>query len=171
MAEPAHTVPACRPSEFLWQRIVEDYRQLRILQRQGRPAESARLLHDELPARILVWAEQDPADGVAQARRLEAMFHHEQQRLADVWLLDDLMESRLRTQLLPALSARIDAEIQQAKQRHAPIHAAPPAPTSFVAPSDDTSGRSTRVPAGDIPSIIDLILERERQSGARYQAA
>ena len=177
MAELAPYLPTARTPDALWQRIVQDYRQLCVLQRQARRAESDRLLRDELPACILAWAEQDDADGAEQARRLDEMFQQEQRRLADVWLLQELMEQRLRTELLPALSARIDAEVRRAVKRNAsclapaPVAAPAPQPMPTILPLAETSSRSTRVPAGDIPSIIDLIFEHERQSGARHLAA
>ncbi|KAF0180167.1 MAG: hypothetical protein FD161_945 [Limisphaerales bacterium] len=177
MAELAPYLPTARTPDALWQRIVQDYRQLCVLQRQARRAESDRLLRDELPARILAWAEQDDADGAEQARRLDEMFQQEQRRLADVWLLQELLEQRLRTELLPALSARIDVEVQRAVKRNAsclapaPVAAPAPQPMPTILPLAETSSRSTRVPVGDIPSIIDLIFENERQSGARHLAA
>lgn len=177
MAESALNQPATQPPDALWQQIVQAYRQLCVLQRQARRAESNRFLHDELPARILAWAELDGADGAAKARRLDHMFQREQRRLADVWLLEDLMEHRLRTDVLPALSARIDTEVQRAMQRHVPnrtplqTSVRDPWPASTPEPLSVAASQPARVSVGDIPSIIDLIFEQERQSGARHLAA
>lgn len=175
MAESAHNLTAARTPDALWQRIVQDYRQAWILRRQARRAESDQLLHDELPARILAWAELDASDGAAQARRLDDMFEAEQRRLADLWLVQECMEHRLRTDLLPTLTARIDAEVRQALERHAASRPLPPVtapcPTPVILPRAEDLPPPTRVSAGDIPSIIDLLFERERQSGARHLAA
>lgn len=177
MAELAPNLPTDRTPDALWRQIVQDYRQLCVLQRQARRAECDHLLRDELPARILAWAEQDDSDGGEQARRLDEMFQQEQRRLADVWLLQEFMEQRLRTELLPALSARIDVEVQRAVKRDAPRLAPAPSPAPAprpipgIVPPAEASSRPARVAAGDIPSVIDLIFEQERQSGARHLAA
>ncbi len=177
MAESATNLPPARTPEALWQRIVQDYRQLCALQRQARAEESDRLLRDELPARILAWAEQDPSDGTAKARRLDQMFQREHQRLADAWMLEELLEQRLRSQVMPALTARIDAEVRRAMQAPAAsrpeLHISEPAPrpAPTVIPLAESCTRPARVSVGDIPSIIDLILHQERQSGARHLAA
>lgn len=177
MAELAPNLPTAGTPDVLWQHIVQGYRQLCVLQRQARRAESDRLLLEELPARILAWAEQDDSDGLEQALRLDEMFSQEQRRLADVWFLQEFMEERLRTELLPALSARIDAEVQRAVKRSAsclapaPAPAPAPLPVASAVPLAKVSSAASRISAGDIPSVIDLIFEQERQSGARHLAA
>jgi hypothetical protein len=181
MAESVPNLPTACPPDALWQQIVQDYRQLCVLQRQARGAECDRLLRDELPTRILAWAEQDGADGAAKARRLDDMFQAEQRRFADAWAIEQTVAQRLRSDLLPALSAQINEEVQRAIQRHVPSRplpsAAGPVPVSVPCPAPSMVQRSepaharARASVGDIPSIIDLILEQERQSDARHLAA
>lgn len=147
-------------AEARWEKVVQDYRQLFVLRRQGRREESARLLHHELPMSISAWSECDAADGPAKKQRLSEMFQQEQRRLDDVWFLQELMEQRLRTELLPALSERIGEEVRRAVNQSV----ARPTP---VAPA----ARPARVVASDIPTIIDLLLRGEQQANAQPLAA
>lgn len=179
MAESVPNLPTARTPDALWQQIVQDYRQLCVLQRQARRADSERLLRDELPARILAWAELDGADGAAKARRLDDMFQAEQRSLTEAWLIEQTVAQRLHSDLLPALSAQINEEIQRAMQRHAPARPLPPTPAPMpapvlapsIVPRSEPGRARARASVGDIPSIIDLILEQERQSGARHLVA
>ncbi len=167
-------------ADALWQKVVQDYRQFCVLQRQARREESSRLLQTELPASILEWSEREAADGFAKARRLDEMFQQEQRRVADAWLAQEFMEQRLRTQLLPSLSARIDEEVRKAVTQNAaqlaPVQspaprAVPPRSAPVTARATENSRRPARVAAGDIASIIDLILEGEQPPNAQPLAA
>lgn len=162
----------------LWDKVVQDYRQLCILRRQGLAEESSRILRGELPASIAEWSERDPADGATKKRRLNEMFQQEQRRLDDVWFLQDIIEKRLRAELIPAISAKIGEGIRVAMSEQtanpAPIQPAPaPASQRPATPVRRTENPAApaRPVAGDIPSVIDLIFEHERRSGARHLAA
>lgn len=167
-------------ADALWQKVVQDYRQLCVLQRQTRREESSWLFQAELPASILEWSEHEAADGAAKARRLDEMFQQEQRRVADAWLAQEFMEQRLRTQLLPSLAARIDEKVRKAVTQNAALFApvqspaprpVPPRPAPVAARATETPRRPARVAAGDIASIIDLILEGEQRPHAQPLAA
>lgn len=165
-------------ADALWQKVVQDYRQLCVLQRQARNEESLPLLQHDLPVSILAWSELDSADGAAKARRLDEMFHVEQTRVADAWLAQELMAQRVRAELLPSLTAQITAEVRkavtQSVPRTAPVQAARPVQPAVPAPRPAPAtapARPARVAAGDIASIIDLILEGEQRPNVQPLAA
>lgn len=152
--------------DALWQQVVQTYRQLCVHQRQPRDAASLNRLQAELTAHILDWADCVTVDGAAQARRLDEMFQAEQRHVADAWLAHELLEQRLRAELLPALTAHLSEEVRRAvtqfTSRPAPLApAVAPPPIVAMPVSPAAAPRPTRVPAGDIPSIIDLILASE----------
>ncbi len=174
-------------ADALWQKVVQDYRQLCVLQQQARNEESLRLLQNDLPVSILEWSERDSADGASKARRLDEMFQVEQTRLADAWLAQELMAQQVRAELLPSLTAQITAEVRKAvtesnlrpaatlapaarPQAPAPTRAPQPAP-SRPAPAAAPAARPARVAAGDLTSIIDLILADEQSAPVRPLAA
>ena len=164
---------ASQTTDALWQKVVQDYRQLFVLRRQGRHEESTRLLHGQLQTRIAEWSAEDPTDAAAKRQRLNEMFQAEQRRLDDVWYLQDIMEQRLRAEFLPALTERIAEEVRQAvAQATAALKPAPaPRPAPRPEPRQTRSDRPVRVSAGDIPSIIDMLLDGEHPAQTAPLAA
>ena len=140
--------------ETYWERVVCDFRRLCVLRRQRRREESEALMRHELPRSIAEWSRQQPGDATAKKAQLDAMFNTEQRRVEDVWMMQDILSSKLVEDFVPVICSRVNEEVRKAisvielmaqDQQAARSMTAKPAPALKVA-------------FDDIPSILDLLL-------------
>jgi hypothetical protein len=167
--------PSPALAELNWQQVVRTYRAACVLHRQAPGAESQRVLEQDLAESILTWAECDAADGATQTQRLEAMFQQERQRVEDAWFAQELMRQRWHSELLPALSVHIGEEVRKAVRtlpaaRPVAMGTARGQPTPAPMRARPEA-RPARPAAGDIASIIDLLLEQECAATPHQSAA
>jgi hypothetical protein len=165
-------------SDQWWDKVVGDFRQVCLLRRQKRWREADRILKEELPHSIAGWSASYPADHDTKSARLDSMFELEQRRIADAWLLQQLVMTQLHEQIIPAVCLEVGHEVrsilgQEVSQRDEKH--------SFAIPtSDNPAAIGGRVRFDDIPGVIDLILtekpsvshslpSRQRVAGQKQQ--
>jgi hypothetical protein len=147
-------------SDQWWDKVVGDFRQVCVLRRQKRWREADAILKEELPHSIAGWSASCPADLDTKSARLDLMFELEQRRIADAWLLQQLVMTQLHEQIIPAVCLEVGQEVrsilgQEVSQRDEKH--------SFAPTSDNPVAIGGRVRFDDIPGVIDLILT-EKQS-------
>lgn len=139
-----------------WEKVVSDFRRLCILRRQRRREESETLLRTELPRSIAEWSRQQPGDADSKKARLDSMFHTEQRRIEDAWLMQDVLSSRLAEDFLPAICSRVSEEVRKAMAVAELLNAESRQPKDTDIAVEPPA--ETRVAFDDIPSILDLLL-------------
>ncbi|HTH49656.1 MAG TPA: hypothetical protein VMB21_19235 [Candidatus Limnocylindria bacterium] len=148
-----------------WEKVVSDFRRLCILRRQRRREESETLLRTDLPRSIAEWSRQQPGDAAAKKAQLDSMFHTEQRRIEDAWLMQDVLSTRLTEDFLPAICSRVSEEVRKAMAVGELLAGEPrSARETDVAPAN---APEPRVAFDDIPSILDLLLVEPPPNGKR----
>ena len=96
----------------LWISLVEQFREARVLRRNGRHSESEHLLQTELPNKIAAWTKQPLPGGLDRRSILETMFQEEQRRVEEAFFVQKLVATQIEEQLLPKLCFMIAEEIR-----------------------------------------------------------
>jgi hypothetical protein len=100
-------------AEERWDKLVGDFRQLCLLRRQKKWIESDIILNSDLPRSIASWSEAaTDADPTAKKSRLDSMFQAEQRRIDDAFFTMDLLTTRLKEDLIPAITAQITEQVR-----------------------------------------------------------
>jgi hypothetical protein len=140
-------------AEERWDKLVGDFRQLCLLRRQKKWIESDIILNSDLPRSIASWSEAAAdADPTAKKSRLDSMFQAEQRRIDDAFFTMDLLTTRLKEDLIPAITAQITeqvratileelratigAEVAAAARSSHQTHSAPASNMEFVEPTE-----------------------------------
>lgn len=127
-----------------WEQVVRDFRHVCLLKREGKLAESERVLSQVLPASIASWSQLDPQDSLAKRMQLQAMFDSEQRRLDEAWALQQMVFSQLSGTVISELKQRLSDELRSEFNQWLTEKRIEPAPSS-LAPV-----------AAEVPSAADL---------------
>ena len=173
----------------LWQKVLQDFREICILRREGHIDQANQLLQNQLPQSILAWQKVTSLDAQAQRSCLDEMFQQEMRRFDDVWDIYRFLAQRLEQELSQTLQNRLQEEIK--KQVSHQLHPALPIQVSHLAGSGrllrhphspyrrvtpqgkgvDTISSLTsrraellrRPPVSDVTGIIDLVIDEQNQ--------
>ena len=98
--------------ESAWEKVVAKYREVCVLRRESRLAESERVLKDDLPGVIAAWSAANPQPIAAKKAGLEAMFAVERKRVDETRMLQRMLTAQMNEQMLPAMHARVAEEVK-----------------------------------------------------------
>lgn len=101
------------PADQAWDGVVREFRHVCLLKREGKVAESERVLAQVLPASIALWSQQDPRDNLVKRLQLQAMFEAEQHRLDEAWALQERVFSQLSGTVISELKQRLSDELRR----------------------------------------------------------
>lgn len=128
------TLNPSRTSEN-WSQVVNDFRRVCFLKREGKTQESESVLTVDLPKSIALWSREEKRDGQTQRQALQEMFTQEERRVDDVWQLKSLLRDQLKTELMDQLKADLRVELDAERKRFSEqlaqwtaTQAPPPAP-------------------------------------------
>ena len=143
-----------------WLQVVNDFRRVCFLKRDGKTAESQMILAVELPKSIAVWSSEETRDGIAQRQALQEMFISEERRVEDAWQMKSLLRDQLRTELLEDVREEVRKELQ--RERSLTPQAAAQRPTLEARPtlSLSTSDRAAGVEPPSRPWKPPTLLRR-----------
>lgn len=134
--------------ENAWEKVVAKYREVCVLRRESKLAESERVLKDELPGVIAAWSAANPQPIAVKKTELEAMFAMERKRVDETRMLQRMLTAQMNEQMLPAMHARVAEEVRNhfaeqmrsfqlaatAEGKGAARTVAPMTPDNFTAP-------------------------------------
>lgn len=72
------------------------------------------ILNSDLPRSIASWSEVFDGEPIAKKSRLDAMFQNEQRRIDDAWFTMELIASRLKEEIVPAICAQVTEQVREA---------------------------------------------------------
>jgi len=173
----------------LWQKVLQDFREICILRREGCIDQANQLLQTQLPQSILSWQRATSLDANAQRNCLEEMFQQEMRRFDDVWDIYRFLAQRLENELSRTLHDRMQEEIKKQvihqlhptlpiqvqnlagsgrllRHPHPPYRRVSPQGTGLDTIASLTSRKADlmkRPPASDVKGIIDLVIDEQNQ--------
>lgn len=100
-----------------WSQVVNDFRRVCFLKREGKTQESEAVLTVELPKSIAVWSREEKRDGHAQRQALQEMFTQEERRVDDVWQLKSLLRDQLKAELMDQLREDLRKEFDAERKK------------------------------------------------------
>jgi hypothetical protein len=96
-----------------WQNVVDDFRQVCRLKREGQSVESERILNELLPTRISAWSQLDPRDPGEKRIQLQSMFEREQRASDAQREAENRLVSRLSTSVFSELKEQLRQDLRQ----------------------------------------------------------
>lgn len=144
-----------------WSQVVNDFRRVCFLKREGKTQESEAVLSVELPKSIALWSREEKRDGNAQRQALQEMFTQEERHVDDVWQLKSLLRDQLKAELMDQMREDLRKEFDAERKKISEMLAeriTQPAPLPVPAMAPEISPASLEIveepPTTPPPRII-----------------
>ena len=99
--------------ETAWEKVVVKFREVCVLRREFKLAESERALKEEMPGVIAAWSAVNPAPIATKKAELETMFATERKRVDQTLVMQRLLAGQMSEQLLPAMREQVAEEVKK----------------------------------------------------------
>ena len=99
--------------EAAWEKVVVKFREVCVLRREFKLAESERVLKEEMPRVIAAWSAVNPEPIAAKKAELETMFATERKYVDQTLVMQRLLAGQMSEQLLPAMREQVAAEVKK----------------------------------------------------------
>jgi hypothetical protein len=184
------TLTASRPASptALWHDIRRALREAFWRRARGDAEAADKILHGELPPRIVAWSQADPRDKAAKKQLIERTMEEEQRRVEEAHALVELVSSKVTDEVVRRVETRLVALLEQqarilTESRSPAAHAelreyflnlatkpAADAPAPAQRPGRSTASPAPephKIPIGDIAQMIDYVHAQEETGNLR----